>query len=895
MSSDAIKEVLDALADLQLKVGVGGVRRDHILVTLLPPPADSRRREQIKHQLDDLVPEWLMRYGPVGALPPTYELTHQGWLQTKHASRVLQIIKAFLDAFRAHVTTGSTTQRLEWPDLVAQGLIDSDYHLACIVAKCFELQNGGSVQVWNGKNAPLASFGLPIDVDELIDVINPDDLVAKRRDISYARLHVRKVITGEITGHIRRAVEHIYKNFVRTGSWPLSRTLRVELAKEGIDLEKIASGRFARGYDVYTEGARTMLTLAGLLIPAEAEADRRLVVQVLRFIGDYARTHPEDRIVDALTVMERVDIDELEITAVATMLLSEGSTYVTAASDTFDVTKMIFYPSPSFTAHADAKDLWDIVLNEEEERLRWQVRSLDGVISAAAAAADESADLDEDLDRESVEHHGGRGEERHPVSDEKASREPPRFTNDEPAVTILHLSDVQFGKHHRFADEGGGFNTLLQRLCDDLDLLKRENGLAPDLVALTGDLAEWGTKREFAQAAELGKGLLRHLQLEPDRLLVVPGNHDINRKLCEAYFLRCDGDGEAPKPPYWPKWEPFVGLVNRLYRESNVERYRFTELEPWTLFEIPALKVVVAGLNSTIHESHLDADHHGFVGEAQLRWFRDKLADYERKGWLRVGLVHHNAVRRASIDDENLKDADDLREYLGELLHVLLHGHTHQGRVEMLGPLLPVISTGSAAVKRDQRPGPSPDQPGEVPNQYKLVRLTRTGLWCAAREYTYDRKRWIGDTRVSRSGDRWWDSLDRTWPRAEATFPPSASIPLGRDAAEPVRHREPWGVPADVLVRQANSMRAQAEGREAVAQQVKEVKMTRDELLARLSRLLPSQFKEVLFRAKVPPEHLPTDSAPQATRAIDAIQYLEQQNRIDQLARILEEVATGPR
>jgi 3',5'-cyclic AMP phosphodiesterase CpdA len=483
---------------------------------------------------------------------------------------------------------------------------------------------------------------------------------------------------------------------------------------------------------------------------------------------------------------------------------------------------------------------------------------------------------------ETADHHGGRTEERHPVSDEKASRVPPRFANEEPAVTILHLSDVQFGKHHRFADENEGFNTLLQRLCDDLDLLKRENGLVPDLVALTGDLAEWGTKREFAQVAELGEGLLRHLQLEPDRLLVVPGNHDINRKLCEAYFNRCEGEGEAPKPPYWPKWEPFVGLVNGLYRDRNVDRYRFTELEPWTLFEIPALKVVVAGLNSTIHESHLDADHHGFVGEAQLRWFRDKLADYERKGWLRVGLVHHNVVRKASVDDENLKDADLLREYLGELLHVLLHGHTHQGRVEMLGPLLPVISTGSAAVKRDQRPGPSPDQPGETPNQYQLVRLTRTGLWCAARAYTYEPKRWIGDTRVSRSGDRWWYSLDRAWPRAEATFPPLAAAPPGRDAAEPVVHLESSGVPADVLARQV-----------AGAPPTEESVMTREELLSRLSKLLSSQFEQVLYLARIPTEHLPSPTAAQALRAVELMRYIEQQNQFEQLARIVHQVIAG--
>jgi hypothetical protein len=47
--------------------------------------------------------------------------------------------------------------------------------------------------------------------------------------------------------------------------------------------------------------------------------------------------------------------------------------------------------------------------------------------------------------------------------------------------------------------------------------------------------------------------------------------------------------------------------------------------------------------------------------------------------------------------------------------------------------------------------------------------------------------------------------------------------------------------------------------------------MTRDELLAWLSGLLPSQFEMVLFRARIPMEHLSGVSAPQAMRAMEAI------------------------
>lgn len=67
--------------------------------------------------------------------------------------------------------------------------------------------------------------------------------------------------------------------------------------------------------------------------------------------------------------------------------------------------------------------------------------------------------------------------------------------------------------------------------------------------------------------------------------------------------------------------------------------------------------------------------------------------------------------------------------------------------------------------------------------------------------------------------------------------------------------------------------------------------MTREELLDRLTKLLPAQFEAVLFRAKVPPEYLPGTSSTQATRAIEVIRYFDQQNRLPELARAIQEVS----
>jgi tetratricopeptide (TPR) repeat protein len=283
----------------------------------------------------------------------------------------------------------------------------------------------------------------------------------------------------------------------------------------------------------------------------------------------------------------------------------------------------------------------------------------------------------------------------------------------------------------------------------------------------------------------------KKLALDRSRVLVIPGNHDVNRKACEAYFNTCAADdGRRPAPPFFPKWNAFVDFFKRFYVDQP--QYQFTEAAPYTFFEISDLCLVVAGLNSTISESHQDDDHYGSLGEPQLRAFQKWLAPFRQRGWLRIGLVHHNIARGAVADDENLRDTDDLKRILGPELNLLLHGHTHEARIGWLGSSLPVLSTGSAAVTSQYRPSN-----GEVPNQYQVIRISADRLWLGTRQYVPDQRRWVGDSRVSDHGDAWYREERIAFMNAQATF---HTGPLGLTSARPA------DTPAETL-RQATRLR----------------------------------------------------------------------------------------
>ena len=139
----------------------------------------------------------------------------------------------------------------------------------------------------------------------------------------------------------------------------------------------------------------------------------------------------------------------------------------------------------------------------------------------------------------------------------------------------------------------------------------------------------------------------------------------------------------------------------------------------------------------------------------------------------RLGVVHHNVQRGAAADDENLRDADRLDQFLGSSLNLLLHGHTHNSKIGWINPHLPVLSTGSAALTKDARPE-------EIPNQYQIIRIWPDRLERWTRRFAPGKTRWEGDTSCSEHGDSWQIEHKVAFEVVNATFPVPFPSPTPR-------------------------------------------------------------------------------------------------------------------
>lgn len=349
------------------------------------------------------------------------------------------------------------------------------------------------------------------------------------------------------------------------------------------------------------------------------------------------------------------------------------------------------------------------------------------------------------------------------------------------ALTLLHLSDPQFGPSHRPA--GGSTaadrdqDTLRARLLQDLAGLEDQGEpVRPELVVVTGDLSEHARPSELLAFEAFAAELLRGLELPRERLVLVPGNHDVSWAACEAYFKEREADEREPVAPYWPKWRCYAELFARWY--GGVEApFELTEARPYTLYAYEDLRTVVVGLNSTMPETHRSGEHYGAVGEDQLRWFREQLRPYRARGFLRIAAVHHNVQRKAEHDDENLRDAELLERLLGDEVHMVLHGHTHDGKLGWLRSHVPLLGTGSAAVEGHARPH-------GVPCQYQLLRVHAGGVRRLTRAYQEAQHRWVGDTAASPDGNDWRHDHAFALADAHGAFPPAIDAFVGDDDVE---------------------------------------------------------------------------------------------------------------
>ncbi len=244
-------------------------------------------------------------------------------------------------------------------------------------------------------------------------------------------------------------------------------------------------------------------------------------------------------------------------------------------------------------------------------------------------------------------------------------------------ATVVHISDLHFG---------GNINDGLVR-----QLKQLLNGIAPDFLAVTGDLAEnpfpWSMRRAAQYLAEIAD----ECRLTSDRVLVIPGNHDykikgtfglrrLTRIPYEIYFRR---NGLTIR--FWQRWLAY------LYLTLNALWPRGKELRGELLIRHDENHAIAfVAFNSTpLWEWFGFAT--GFVSDDQISQLTNEFSGkraIQLKRAFKIVLVHHHPIPIPYVGTEAKERLEEsfmvfynagtfLRElgYCG--IDLILHGHKH--------------------------------------------------------------------------------------------------------------------------------------------------------------------------------------------------------------------------
>lgn len=260
-------------------------------------------------------------------------------------------------------------------------------------------------------------------------------------------------------------------------------------------------------------------------------------------------------------------------------------------------------------------------------------------------------------------------------------------------LTWLHLSDIHFCPKMEWRDSESRSDLLTYLGI----IFSEDDSLRPDLVFCTGDIAFGEVEAapiadQYAKAKQFFTDLLaicgqKGQPLPRERLFIVPGNHDVNRRLVNT-------DAQTTLTNWARNANKHVELINQRFNDLTKEfRDTITRLDDYSQFvkdflphqfddagrhhyasviSLQGLRVGVAGFNSAWTCSGPEDDRNIWLAakwqfNAAHRAFQD--VD------IRIGLIHH------PIDWLNTADREVASQRIGTNFDFWLHGHTHSAAV----------------------------------------------------------------------------------------------------------------------------------------------------------------------------------------------------------------------
>ncbi len=250
-------------------------------------------------------------------------------------------------------------------------------------------------------------------------------------------------------------------------------------------------------------------------------------------------------------------------------------------------------------------------------------------------------------------------------------------------MLILHISDI----HFRLDEIGTPLdpnNHLRNEITRDAEMMCKKLKKSPAAIVVSGDIAFAAHQDEYSFALTWLENLATACETTSDSIFVIPGNHDVVRKLAAKPIVQAMHKHIKSADPM------FIDAALRSFLlDEDASRELYKPLDPFNTFagqffcDVTAPKRTIAyrdlklndgstlkltGFNSALVSSQDDKAGDLFVDPACFQITRERGVEH-------VVLCHHPFSW--------LRQGENLKSHLNDVARIQLFGHEHTSRIEL--------------------------------------------------------------------------------------------------------------------------------------------------------------------------------------------------------------------
>lgn len=285
----------------------------------------------------------------------------------------------------------------------------------------------------------------------------------------------------------------------------------------------------------------------------------------------------------------------------------------------------------------------------------------------------------------------------------------------QPTARLLYLSDLHL-------DPNTNPGVLAAPLINDLEAL---GGGHVDYLVISGDFTNTASRGEFDVAREFVSRLISDLQIDAQRCILIPGNHDLSWDVTVYAWqpkrrvdpgAKADGSCIPMGDGYLVRDDDmyqrrFDNFSNYLYHPIKQTQYptSFEEQADVLTFERHGLQVI--GFNSSWQIDEHKKDRSGINLGSVMNAISRANETWTQRGAiispLRIAVWHHPVT-----GSEQMRDTSFLEHLRAAGVRMVLHGHVHHERPDVVysphNSLIHIVGAGSFGAPANARPEATP-------------------------------------------------------------------------------------------------------------------------------------------------------------------------------------------